>query len=75
MYENGRRCVGQDYERSAGYFSKVCELGYSAGCQMMGNVYWSDNGVEKDVAKSNEYFKRACMMGDTSACQTQKNVK
>jgi serine/threonine-protein kinase len=75
MYESGVKGVKQDYERSVGYFSKVCELGDSAGCLMMGNVYWSGHGVEKNIAKSDEYFKKACSMGNESGCNSLKDNK
>ena len=59
-----------DYTHSKELYLKSCNLSYSEGCFLLGNMYNSGRGVERDVRKSMEFYSKGCDLGSPKACLT-----
>ncbi|WP_277297271.1 tetratricopeptide repeat protein [Succinatimonas hippei] len=49
-------------------YQKACDLNDGVGCTLLGNSYYSGNGVKQDYFKANEYFKKACDLNYGGGC-------
>ncbi|MDL0089323.1 tetratricopeptide repeat protein [Campylobacter gastrosuis] len=65
QYYNGSFEAKQDYEKALKYFTKACEAKEDSedkfsSCFQLGNMYFFDQGVEKNPKKAVELYKKAC---------------
>ncbi len=62
----------QDFSKARKYFEKACDLKYGGGCGVLGFLYGSGKGVEKNLIKADQYFSKACKLGNQKACEILK---
>ncbi|MGL2852990.1 tetratricopeptide repeat protein [Helicobacter pylori] len=62
----------KDFTQAKKYFEKACNLNYGSGCGVLGFLYGSGKGVEKNLTKADQYISKACKLGDQEACEILK---
>lgn len=61
--------VKQDILKSVEKFSKSCELGYSASCRKLGEIYQNGySGLEKNYNNAISYYEKSCQDGELDSC-------
>lgn len=58
----------KDYIQAKKYFEKACGLNASVGCDALGNLYYSGEGVEKDLIKAAYFYSKACELKESFGC-------
>ncbi|MGT0049039.1 tetratricopeptide repeat protein [Helicobacter pylori] len=62
----------QDFSKARKYFEKACGLNNGRGCNGLGVLYGSGEGVKQDSKKAVALFEKACKLGYKKACETLK---
>ena len=63
----GLRYREGDYEKAIEYLEKAAELGDAAAHNMLGDMYYKGEGVEKDVEKEVYHLEKAAIGGNPTA--------
>lgn len=58
----------KDYIQAEKYFEKACDLNNGMGCSLLGILYGSGNGVEKDLTKAAYFDSKACELKESFGC-------
>ncbi|GAA7230395.1 hypothetical protein ID0463_06680 [Helicobacter pylori] len=62
----------QDFSKAKEYFEKACDLKDGLGCAFLGGLYYSGEGVEKNLIKVAQYASKACKLGVQEICEALK---
>ncbi len=65
----------QDFSKAKGYFEKACDLNNGGGCNGLGFLYGSGDGVKQDSKKAAALFEKACKLGYKKACEMLKELR
>ncbi|GAA7172549.1 hypothetical protein ID0408_05710 [Helicobacter pylori] len=65
----------QDFSKAKEYFEKACDLKDGLGCAFLGGLYYSGEGVEKDLIKAAQFYSKACKLGEQLACKALKELR
>ncbi|GAA6945327.1 hypothetical protein ID0086_04160 [Helicobacter pylori] len=65
----------QDFSKARKYFEKACDLKDGLGCAFLGGLYYSGEGVEKNLIKAAQFYSKACKLGDRKACEVIKELR
>lgn len=57
--------VRQNLNEAMKYYEKSCDLGWGAGCDNLGNVYYFE---KKDYKEAKNYFEKACDLNSGNGC-------
>lgn len=63
--ENG---FERDMAKARGFFEKACDLGESEGCNNLGFMFQSGDGVEIDEVKARDLYATSCDNGNVDGC-------
>ncbi|GAA7164100.1 hypothetical protein ID0405_03400 [Helicobacter pylori] len=58
----------QDFSKAKEYFEKACDLKDGLGCAFLGGLYYSGEGVEKDLIKATYLYSKACELKEGDGC-------
>ncbi len=58
----------KNFTQAKKYFEKACGLNVSVGCGVLGFLYGSGKGVEKDLIKAAYFYSKACELKDGLGC-------
>ncbi|GAA7481385.1 hypothetical protein HpBHB17_08840 [Helicobacter pylori] len=73
LFDLGVKSIeAKDYIQAKKYFEKACDLNNGSGCGVLGFLYGSGKGVEKNLIKADQYFSKACKLGNQKACEILK---
>ncbi len=65
----------QDFSKARKYFEKACGLNNGRGCNGLGFLYGSGDGVKQDSKKAAALFEKACKLGYKKACEMLKLLR
>ena len=60
--------VSKDMAKAFDFFTKSCDIGYTAGCMVVGSSYYYGRNIKKDYLKAQSLFSTACTQGDANGC-------
>ena len=60
--------VSKDMDKAFDFYTKSCDIGYTAGCMVVGSSYYYGRSVKKDYNKAEALFQTACTLGDANGC-------
>ncbi|WRE99240.1 sel1 repeat family protein [Helicobacter pylori] len=73
LFDLGVKSIeAKDYIQAKKYFEKACDLNNGMGCSLLGILYGSGKGVEKNLTKATYFYSKACKLGSQKACEALK---
>ena len=66
-YEQGQRCVPQNYAEAAKWYRKAAEQGDALAQLSLGSLYEQGQGVPQNYAEAAKWYRKAAEQGDALA--------
>ncbi len=63
-----RAMTNKNYDKAIKLYKKACDSVDTEGCNLLGNMYESGQGVKKSYIKAAEFYKKSCYEGDATGC-------
>ena len=74
LYITGRGVEKIDYDKAFEWYGKAALLNNAEAMHSLGNAYFYNRGVKRNIAKAAEWYKKASEKGDIEAMNTLKDM-